>query len=387
MNSIFELKKIEVPFFDWSIPNKFKVNQKLKTHKDCKVYCHAPYAEELYRHMMGSVSGVNAGKDLVPGNLYECRVFLVTETHALAQTRAGQTVYIDLKKEDKDAHRLGISGIDFTVGTDIQATVRQIGPSYYGSVVESYIQGLKAEFFDQIKKESIAYEAKVESVNKGGYIVDVNGIKCFLPGSLAAANKITDFDAYIGKTFHVMIDGYVQEKDIFVVSYKKYIQKIMDQKIQELDLMKKYKGHVTGTSAFGVFVEWEEIYTGLIHKTEFENQIVIGFKPGDEIEFYIKEIKDDNKVTLTFGEPIEKTKKVYELKKNVDEGVAEVITALVKYRRKNGALIELVQEGLLAMIPQDKLGKESKNMKTGDEIQVKVYAVDPVMNKIYAMPA
>jgi ribosomal protein S1 len=114
---------------------------------------------------------------------------------------------------------------------------------------------------------------------------------------------------------------------------------------------------------------------------------VIGFKPGDEIEFYIKEIKDDNKVTLTFGEPIEKTKKVYELKKNVDEGVAEVITALVKYRRKNGALIELVQEGLLAMIPQDKLGKESKNMKTGDEIQVKVYAVDPVMNKIYAMPA
>ena len=38
-----------------------------------------------------------------------------------------------------------------------------------------------------------------------------------------------------------MIDGYVPQKDIFVVSYKKYLQKIMDDKIQELDLTKKYK--------------------------------------------------------------------------------------------------------------------------------------------------
>jgi hypothetical protein len=160
----------------------------------------------------------------------------------------------------------------------------------------------------------------------------------------------------------------------------------MDQKIQELDLTKKYKGHVTGTSAFGIFVEWEDIFTGLIHKTEFENQVVDGFHPGDEIEFYIKEVKDDNRLTLTFGEPIEKTKKLYELKKAADDGTSEIFNATIKHKRKNGALIELTSDGIMAMIPQEKLGKESKNLKTGDSILVTVYQVDPVLGKIYARP-
>ena len=372
--------------FNWDIPSSFTVNKKIKTLDGSKVFCHENYANDLYNQIIGNIKDVYTTKDLVPGELYPCSIFSITDNHALAQTDAGQTIYIDLKKEQKDAARLGITGVDFSIGSEIQALVRNVSGTYYGSVIECYIQNLKAEFFDQIKRESAAYEARVESINKGGYIVDVQGIKCFLPGSLAAANKITDFDSYIGKKFYVMIDGYVQAKDIFVVSYKKYIQKIMDQKIQELDLTKKYKGHVTGTSAFGVFVEWEDIFTGLIHKTEFENQVVDGFHPGDEIEFYIKEVKDDNRLTLTFGEPIEKTKKLYELKKAADEGTSEIFNATIKHKRKNGALIELTSDGLMAMIPQDKLGKESKNLKTGDSVLVTVYQVDPVLGKIYARP-
>ncbi len=372
--------------FNWDIPNSFTVNKKIKTLDNSKVYCHENYANDLYNQIIRNIKDVYTTKDLVPGGLYTCSIFSITDQHALAQTDAGQTIYIDLKKEQKDAARLCITGVDFSIGTEIQALVRNVSGTYYGSVIECYIQNLKAEFFDQIKRETAAYEARVESINKGGYIVDVQGIKCFLPGSLAAANKITDFDSYIGKKFYVMIDGYVQAKDIFVVSYKKYIQKIMDQKIQELDLTKKYKGHVTGTSAFGIFVEWEDIFTGLIHKTEFENQVVDGFHPGDEIEFYIKEVKDDNRLTLTFGEPIEKTKKLYELKKAADDGTSEIFKATIKHKRKNGALIELTSYGIMAMIPQEKLGKESKNLKTGDSILVTVYSVDPVLGKIYARP-
>jgi len=376
---------IETNSFNWDIPNNFTVNKKFKSAEKTKVYCHESYALELYNLMVGNMMGLNSSKDLKPGGSYHCVISASDSTHALAQTDSGQTIYIDLKKESKDAARLGLSeAINFEVGSEIHAAVRQISGTYYGSVVESYIQNLKAEFFDQIKKESMAYEARVESINKGGYIVDVNGIKCFLPGSLAAANKITDFDAYIGKRFYVMIDGYVAAKDIFVVSYKKYLHKIMDHKIQELDLTKKYKGHVTGTSAFGVFVEWEEIFTGLIHKTEFENQVIEGFNPGDEIEFYIKEIKEDNRLTLTFGEPLEKNKWLYDLKKSVEEGTAEPMDAIVKHKRKNGALIEVGDSGQLALVPQEKLGKNSKNLKAGDMIKVQIYQVDPLAGKIFA---
>ena len=80
-----------------------------------------------------------------------------------------------------------------------------------------------------------------------------------------------------------MIEGYVEAKDIFIVSYKKYLNKIMEQKIQELDLTKKYKGSVTGTSSFGIFVEWEEVYTGLIHRSEFDgDERIANIHTGDE---------------------------------------------------------------------------------------------------------
>jgi small subunit ribosomal protein S1 len=385
MNTFHE-ENLTDEVFNWNIPSTLTVNKKIKTSDKSKVYCHDSYAENLYQQILGNIKDIQCSKDLKQGELYSCEIISLNGEHALAQTDAGQTIYIDLKKEQKDAARLGIPDVNFEIGKKIEALVRSSTGTYYGSVIECFIQNLKSEFFEQIKKESAAYEAVVESVNKGGYMVDVQGIKCFLPGSLAAANKITDFDSLIGKKFYVMIDGYVAAKDIFVVSYKKYLTRIMEQKIQELDLTKKYKGHVTGTSNFGVFVEWEDVYTGLIHKTEFENQVVTGFHPGDEIEFYIKEVKEDNRLTLTFGQPVEKTMRLYDLKKLVDEGNGLEIQASVKHKRKNGALVDLIGENLMALIPQEKLEKSNKNLKTGDMLLVKVYQVDPVLGKIFARP-
>jgi ribosomal protein S1 len=180
-----------------------------------------------------------------------------------------------------------------------------------------------------------------------------------------------------------MIDGYVAPKDIFVVSYKKYLSKIIGQKIQELDLTKKYQGTVTGSSSFGLFVEWEEFYTGLIHKTEFENQVVQGFKPGDEIEFYVREVKEDNKLTLSFEAPVEKIVKIYEIKEAVENGTISEMAAIVKYRRKNGCLVELPESGLMAMIPQERIDSDA-DIRPGDRIGILVYEIDPVMGKIFA---
>jgi ribosomal protein S1 len=381
------LVKEETETFNWDIPSGLTVNKSIETPNHIKVYSHEGYASALYFLYCGTnPQSLDFSKDLEDGKIYKFRISSMTEDSALGYTGSGQTIFIDLKKERKDAVRLNIQGIDFRVSAEYEAIVREISGTYYGSVVECYVQGLKVEFFTQIKEASVAYPAKVEAINKGGFLVDISGVKCFLPGSLAAANKITDFDAYLGKTIYVMIDGYVAQKDIFVVSYKKYLNKIMDQKIQELDLTKKYKGSVTGSSPFGLFVEWEDVYTGLIHKTEFEDQVVQGFNTGDEIEFYVKEVKEDNKLTLTFGAPIEKTVKIYEIKDQVDNGTIEVMAAVIKYKRKNGCLVEVPETGMMAMIPQDRLTSDLKNAKPGDRIAVLIYEVDPVMGKIFAKP-
>ena len=205
-----------------------------------------------------------------------------------------------------------------------------------------------------------------------------------MPGSLAAANKITDFESYIGKEMHVMIEGYVEAKDIFIVSYKKYLNRIMDSKIQELDLTKKYKGYVTGTSDFGVFVEWDDIYTGLIHKTEFaEGNSLATLSPGIEIEFYVKEIKDNNRLTLTLDQPLERNVIIQDLESQVNDGTVEPMEAKVKHKRKNGALVEIQELGLLALIPQDKLGKRGNNIRVGDDVTVIPYEVETISGKIF----
>jgi ribosomal protein S1 len=381
------LEKEEKETFNWDIPSGLTVNRKIETPGHTKIYSHEGYASALYALYRGTNPATfSSSKDLEDGEIYKCRITTVSENTALGHTETGQTIFIDLKKERKDAIRLNIQGLDFSVSSEIEAIVRDINGTYHGSVVECYVHSLKAEFFDQIKKCSVAYPAKIESVNKGGFLVDISGVKCFMPGSLAAANKITDFESYLGKTLYVMIDGYVQVKDIFVVSYKKYLNHIMNSKIQELDLTKKYKGSVTGSSSFGLFVEWEDIYTGLIHKTEFENQIVQGFNPGDEIEFYVKEVKEDNKLTLTFGAPVEKTVKIYEIKEAIDNGTIQTMAGIIKYKRKNGCLVEVPETGMMAMIPQEKVTEDLKNAKPGDRIAILIYEVDPVMGKIFAKP-
>lgn len=375
--------------FDWTLPNRRSVNTKIKTIADSKVYCHEPYAQELSDliFLNRSMENISEGKDLVDGEVYQCKITNLSENEALAQTSSGQSIYIDVRKEKRDANRLNLQNVDFQINNVMQVRVKKSGGAYVGSMVDYFIDSVKSELFEQIKKETTAYTVTIESVNKGGYIVDLSGIKCFLPGSLAAANRIKDFDSYIGKEIQVMIEGYVESKDIFIVSYKKYINKIMDSKIQELDLTKKYKGIVTGTSDFGVFVEWEEIYTGLIHKTEFEGESHISnFNPGDEIEFYVKEIKDNNRLTLTLEQPLERNVILSDLEKQVKDGTVEDYFSRVKNRRKNGALVEISSLGVMALIPQERLEKRYKNIKIGDEVKISIYDVDPISGKIFAYP-
>lgn len=374
--------------FNWDVPNKFSHNKKIKNSNGMTVYCHEPYAQLLadaYNNYASGLDWNNLTKDLVDGNVYKCTVVTVNEKEVLAQTDSGQTIFIDLKKEERDSQKLGIGGIDFSEGNRIEAHVRKTNNGYIGSVVEYYIKSLKVELFEQLKKQTIAYKVRIESINKGGYIVDLCGIKCFMPGSLAAANKITDFESYIGKEMHVMIEGYVEAKDIFVVSYKKYLGKIMEQKIQELDLTRKYKGFITGTSDFGVFVEWEEVYTGLIHRSEFESEdLVSKLGTGDEIEFYVKEIKDNNKLTLTLNKPLDKNILLYDLEGRVEEGTIEPMDASVKHKRKNGILIEISGLDLIAFVNNDDLSKKDRNCKPGDVLSVMIYSVDPLNGKIFA---
>jgi len=53
--------------------------------------------------------------------------------------------------------------------------------------------------------------------------------------------------------------AYLQDSDMFIFSNKKYIKNMIPVEIEKLTKTEKYKGVVTGTSKFGIFVEFNTI--------------------------------------------------------------------------------------------------------------------------------
>ena len=256
-----------------------------------------------------------------------------------------------------------------------------------GSIFEAYLDDLRIEFIDQLKKQSYVYEAFIKSKNKGGFLVNVNGIDAFLPGGLASTNKIDNFDSFIGKKIPVMIEDYLQDSDIFIVSNKKYVARILPEKVKELEFTKLYKGKITGTANYGIFVEFDEIFTGLLHQTEMDQNTLELFnknkiKINSEIEFYIKKVDNPYRIILTQNIEDSIKRLTFNDFKIINEGkwIYGEISNLSSY----GSFIRFTIEnnnfiGLLHY----KAYQEGFRPEVGDTIKVYIRNVDVENKKIY----
>jgi ribosomal protein S1 len=196
-----------------------------------------------------------------------------------------------------------------------------------------------------------------------------------MPNTLAGINKLYDQNSIIGHTFNVMIESYAEQEGTYIVSRRKYLQTLIPAAIKELDYSQVYKGHVTGTTPFGVFVEFNECLTGMIHKAnvnpEWQNKLS-EIKPGFEIDFYVKEIIKD-KIILT--QILRET-----LWDNIKNG--QIIDGVVKDVKQFGTLVNLDEE-TVGLIHTSEMEKIKRNFSAGQELKVKVLSVDRMSRKIF----
>lgn len=178
-----------------------------------------------------------------------------------------------------------------------------------GSIWDGYVDQMTAELKDQITKNSRAYYANILSTNGGGFVVEVAGtIKAFMPGSMAASNRIVDYESYVGKTLEVMVESW-NPKYGFVVSRKKYLNKIRPLKIKTFEETLKnapdtvFTGKITGSNQYGVFVELNEFITGMVHKSLASDELRQKMRddalnpgtvivPGTDIQVYLHKIEN-----------------------------------------------------------------------------------------------
>jgi len=220
----------------------------------------------------------------------------------------------------------------------------------------------------------------VRETTPAGYNVDVmyEGVTLpgFMPNTLAGINKLYDIDSIVGKQLEVMIESYSRDEGTYIVSRRKYLQSLIPEAIKNLERGRVYTGNVTGTTPFGVFVEFEECLTGMIHKTnigvEWQDKIA-QIQPGTEIDFYIKEIVRD-KIILT-----------QILRDSLWDSIniGQIITGKVRDNKQFGTLIQLDDEtiGLIHISELEKANRKSLNQ--GEEIKVRVIAVDRHNRKIF----
>lgn len=370
--------------FDWSKydddykgENKLVPNKKIKGQDNKQIcYSREPYAQERFDLLTSEDSKI-INKDLVKGDcVLITDIYKIQDDKMIVELLGGLTVHIDIGREKKFVQIFGYNTVDeFVIALQnkeylekfidqgLSAIVIESSPALKISLWQGYLKKIREEFMNEIKNPTQAYVANVVETNKGGYFVEVQGLEAFMPGSLAAPNKIIDFHSLVGKEIPVMIEDYLTEMNSFIVSHKKYIEHVLPKKILELDLNTKYTGTITGTSKYGIFVEFKEIFTGLLHNSKMKEKTLNQFKAReykakDVIEFYINEITKDNRIILTEENPEEKKLK---LEKFIEENKDKVLEGTVAAIMNFGIIINV--EGLSGLVPLINFKKNKISMK------------------------
>lgn len=294
-----------------------KYNESIKLTEDdknsnIKVYCKEPYAQELYDAMNAfhAKKGTNlyVNKDLNVGQICEVKAVSIsfdTKTIIVSDITSRVEISIPFKEYTGSIDELA-------KGDNLLFSIMVIKNSnnegYIGSERKCADINYKKEILSHFNNKTW-FEVKIQRLIKGGYVaLYKNSVECFIPGSHAGANVIKDFSKLLGKTLNVMVDNYDQSNDLFIVSYKKYITNSMQYRVSDLKFGNKYTGILTNKPYdFGMFVEFEGYFTGLIHSSEFSNynEIKNSYKSGDTIDFYIKNVTKKNnqyRVVLTLNE-------------------------------------------------------------------------------------
>lgn len=351
-----------------------------KRDSNDKVFCDEPYAQEAYEKYCDYFEGKKiTSKDMNEGDMCKAQVISIHGTKVLVQAENTQAIYLDLLRESKFLDKQGITEtLKKGMFVDILVDSTEKG-MYTGSMEKAFKSKIKKELMTALKNKDSAYKVTVKSINEGGFIVDLAGLDCFMPGSLAAANKITNFESMLGKEIYVMVENFLEASDMFVVSNKKYIQSILPTKVKELDFGNTYRGTVTGVMAYGAFVEWNDIFTGLLHESEADD--IKALKAGTEIEFWVKEVREgkDIRIILTQKGPSAEHR-LYQEFKDKYEG-EEFTNARVKDIKPFGVFIEM-KDGIVGMLSPREFKKLGK-FKEEDIVDVFVKQVDVGTKRVH----
>ncbi|WPO98879.1 30S ribosomal protein S1 [Pseudomonas sp. HR96] len=226
---------------------------------------------------------------------------------------------------------------------------------------------------------------------KGGFTVDVNGIRAFLPGSLVDVRPVRDTTHLEGKELEFKVIKLDQKRNNVVVSRRSVLEAENSAErealLESLQEGQQVKGIVKNLTDYGAFVDLGGV-DGLLHITDMAwkrikhpSEVV---NVGDEIDVKVlKYDRERNRVSLGFKQLGEDPWVAIKARYPEHTRVMARVTNLTDY----GCFAELEEgvEGLVHVSEMDWTNKNihpSKVVQVGDEVEVMVLDIDEERRRI-----
>lgn len=244
-------------------------------------------------------------------------------------------------------------------------------------------------------REKKVLDLLVKEANKGGLLIEWQGIIGFLPASQLKAEhypRVSDGDKdkildelkkLVGERIQVSIITADPKEGKLIFSEKGSEHKEKEKIVSKYEIGDEVEGVVTGVVDFGVFVKLEEGLEGLVHISEIDWGLVDDprnfVKTGQTIKAKIIEIKD-GKISLSLKQ----------LRPNpwLDAGKKykkdQTVTGVIIKFNKHGALAS-IEEGVAGLVHVSEFGSEEKLKKTlelGKTYEFRITLFDPKEQKM-----
>ncbi|MCC4796540.1 30S ribosomal protein S1 [Enterovibrio norvegicus] len=283
--------------------------------------------------------------------------------------------------------------LEIEVGAEVDVALDAIEDGF-GETQLSREKAKRHEAWIQLEKAYEEAETVIGVINgkvKGGFTVELNGIRAFLPGSLVDVRPVRDTAHLEGKELEFKVIKLDQKRNNVVVSRRAVIESEnsveRDELLASLQEGMEVKGIVKNLTDYGAFVDLGGV-DGLLHITDMAwkrvkhpSEIV---NVGDEI--LVKVLKfDRDRTRVSLGLKQLGEDPWVAIANRYPEG--HKLTGRVTNLTDYGCFVEIEEgvEGLVHVSEMDWTNKNihpSKVVNVGDEVEVMVLDIDEERRRI-----
>ncbi|NBI13427.1 30S ribosomal protein S1 [[Haemophilus] felis] len=283
--------------------------------------------------------------------------------------------------------------LEVQVGDVVDVVLKAVDDGF-GETVASRADAKRNEAWIALEKAFEEQATVIGLINgkvKGGFTVELNGVRAFLPGSLVDTRPARDADHLLGKEQEFKVIKLDQKRNNVVVSRRAVIEAESsadrDEVLANLAEGSEVKGVVKNLTDYGAFVDLGGV-DGLLHITDMAwkrvkhpSEIV---NVGDEITVKVLKFdKDRTRVSLGLKQLGQDPWVAIAENHPVESKLTGKVTNLTDY----GCFVEILDgvEGLVHVSEMDWTNKNihpSKVVSLGDVVEVMVLEIDEERRRI-----